>query len=65
MASAWVVMARQEQHLGGLAQDQRWHALPQKPGETLWTDDFSNIWSVFNWSSINLDRWLNSFTKPQ
>ena len=35
--------------------------LPQSPGETLWTDDFSNIWSVFNWSSINLDDWLNSF----
>lgn len=65
MASAWIVMARQGQDLGGLAQDQRWHTLPQKPGETLWTDDFSNIWSVFNWSSINLDRWLHSFTKPE
>jgi spermidine synthase len=65
LPSTWVVMARQEQHLGGLAQDQRWHTLPQRPGEKLWTDDFSNIWSVFNWSSINLDTWLNSFTKDR
>ena len=65
LASAWVVMARQGQHLGRLAQDQRWHTLPQRPGETLWTDDFSNIWSVFNWSSINLDSWVNSFTKSE
>ena len=65
LASAWVVMARQGQHLGGLTQDQRWRILPQRPGETLWTDDFYNIWSVFNWSSVNLDVWLNSFTRPK
>ncbi|MCJ7818726.1 MAG: fused MFS/spermidine synthase, partial [Syntrophales bacterium] len=65
LPSAWVVMARQEQYLSGLARDQRWHTLPQRPGEPLWTDDFSNIWSVFNWSPVNLDNWLNSFTKAK
>jgi len=63
--SAWVVMARQGQHLGGLAQDTRWRTLPQRPGGNLWTDDFSNIWSVFTWSPINLDTWLNSFTEAK
>ena len=42
--------------LGGLARDQRWRPLPDRPGEALWTDDFSNILSVFNWKSFNLDR---------
>jgi SAM-dependent methyltransferase len=65
LGSTWVVMARTLADLRGLARDQRWHTLPQRPGEALWTDDFSNIWSVFNWSSINLDSWLNSFTKAK
>jgi hypothetical protein len=65
MASTWVVMAGRGPHLRGLAQDQRWHTLPQRPGETLWTDDFSNIWSVFNWSPVDLDSWLSSFTKAK
>lgn len=60
-ASVWVVMARTGQYLGSLPQEDLWRPLPQTPGEALWTDDFSNIWSVFNWSSINLDDWLNSF----
>jgi SAM-dependent methyltransferase len=65
MPSAWVVMAWQRQHLGGLVQDQRWHTLPQMPGKPLWTDDFSNVWSVFNWSSFTLGNWLDSFTKSK
>ena len=58
-------MARTLADLRGLARDQRWHTLPVRPGEALWTDDFSNIWSVFNWSPVNLDSWLNSFTKSK
>jgi SAM-dependent methyltransferase len=63
--STWVVMARNLADLRDLARDQRWHLLPVRPGDTLWTDDFSNIWSVFNWSSVNLDAWLNSFNRPK
>ena len=63
--STWVVMARTQADLRGLARDQRWHTLPVRPGEALWTDDFSNILSVFNWSSINLNNWVNSITKSK
>jgi SAM-dependent methyltransferase len=64
-SSTWVVMARTLTDLRGLARDQRWHILPVRPGDTLWTDDFSNILSVFNWSSINLNTWVNSITKSK
>ena len=63
--STWVVMARTLADLRGLGRDQRWHTLPVRPGDALWTDDFSNILSVFNWSSINVDSWVNSFTKSK
>jgi spermidine synthase len=61
--STWMVMARTLADLRGLARDQRWHIVPVRPGEALWTDDFSNILSVFNWSSVNLNHWVNSITK--
>jgi len=63
--STWVVMARTLADLGDLARDQRWRPLPVRPGDRLWTDDFSNIWSVFTWSPVDLDSWLNSFTKAK
>jgi SAM-dependent methyltransferase len=63
LSSTWVVMARTLADLRGLAQDQRWRPLSVRPGDTLWTDDFSHIWSVFTWSPIDLDSWRNSFTK--
>ena len=47
--SMWVVMARQPADLGTLAQDPRWERQPGRPGATVWTDDFSNILSVFRW----------------
>jgi spermidine synthase len=65
LASAWVVMARRPEDLGGLARDQRWQALPVHAGEALWTDDFSNILSVLNWSSFRLDDWIHSLNKPE
>jgi spermidine synthase len=63
--SNWVVMARTQADLKSLAWDQRWHALPVRPGEALWTDDFSNILSVINWKSFRLGEWVNSVIKSQ
>jgi SAM-dependent methyltransferase len=62
-ASTWAVMARTLPDLGELARDRRWHTIAPRPGDSLWTDDFSNIWSVFRWSSISLDDWASSITK--
>ena len=62
LASEWVVMARKSEDLGGLVCDQLWQTLNSQSGEALWTDDFSNMLSVFKWNSSNTDRWINSFT---
>jgi hypothetical protein len=47
--SHWVLLARQEADLGKLAQHPRWDRLRPRPGAAVWTDDFSNIFSVFQW----------------
>ncbi len=49
LPSQWVVMARAAADLGPLTSDPRWQRLPERPGATGWTDDFSNILSVFRW----------------
>lgn len=63
--SIWAVMARQPETLKGLARDEQWRRLPVRPGEALWTDDFSNILSVFKWNSFKMDDWLNSFSRAK
>jgi hypothetical protein len=46
--SHWAVLARSEEALGPIAADKSWNALV--PGGTrVWTDDFSNLWSVIAW----------------
>ena len=46
--SHWAVLARSTAALGSLATDKHWQALvPRADG--VWTDDFSNIWSVIQW----------------
>ena len=52
--SIWVVMGRRSSDLGGLISDHRWKPLQGRKGAKLWTDDFSNIPSVFIWSSIGI-----------
>jgi spermidine synthase len=47
--SHWVVMARQEADLGGLADDSRWRQLEARPGVHPWTDDRSSVLSVIRW----------------
>jgi len=48
--STWAVMAPRSPDLSRLAEDNRWRPLSGSPRSTLWTDDFSNIISVFKWS---------------
>jgi hypothetical protein len=51
IGSIWVVMARRTNDLGSLPDDRRWEPMPGRPGARLWSDDFSNVFSVFKWSS--------------
>jgi hypothetical protein len=48
--STWAVMARRPSDLSQLAADHRWKPLSSSPKSRLWTDDFSNIVSVFKWT---------------
>jgi hypothetical protein len=45
----WVAMARQMSDLGSIALDGRWKALPSRNGYRVWTDDYSNVFSVIKW----------------
>jgi len=44
--SQWVVLASTRATLGALAADPRWRPLPADNATPVWTDDFSNIWTV-------------------
>jgi spermidine synthase len=48
-SSHWVVLARRREDFGKLAEDQRWKRLAGRPEVGLWTDDYSNLLSVFRW----------------
>jgi spermidine synthase len=48
--SQWVVMARRAEDMQTLATDTaRWQKLEGRPDRQVWTDDFSNIVSIFKW----------------
>jgi hypothetical protein len=46
----WAAMATNSSQLGALRTDVRWRPLRIRDGVGLWTDDYSNIFSVFIWS---------------
>ena len=48
--SIWTAIASDSSSLGALRSDTRWRPLRIREGVALWTDDFSNIFSVFLWS---------------
>jgi spermidine synthase len=48
--SKWVIMARRPEHLGTFAADRRWQALQPRADVSVWSDDYSNLLSVFVWS---------------
>jgi SAM-dependent methyltransferase len=47
--SIWAAVALGDSSLDALRHDERWHPLPIRESVPLWTDDFSNIFSVFRW----------------
>jgi len=47
--SKFVVIARAREDLGPIATNPAWRQLASHPGDPLWTDDFSNLLSVFSW----------------
>lgn len=47
--SQWVVMSRRPEDVSTLALDPRWQKLEGRPDRPVWSDDFSNIISIFKW----------------
>lgn len=45
----WVVLAREEGHLGGLGHAKPWEPLSVPDDTPLWTDDFSNLLAAVHW----------------
>ena len=48
--SQWVILARTRANLGTLVKDPRWHVVRGQSNVPAWTDDFSNLFSVFQWN---------------
>lgn len=47
-SSTWVVLARDEKHLGTLLEDPNWTRVPTDEKVGVWTDDYANVLSVFS-----------------
>jgi len=47
--STWVLLARSESDLGALSESDEWEKIEPRKTVAVWTDDFSNILSVFKW----------------
>jgi hypothetical protein len=47
--SHWAVLARDSANLGFLMQRENWRQLQARSPDKAWTDDYSNILSVFQW----------------
>lgn len=48
--STWALLAREPSHLGPLAADRRWKTCDDDPSARTWTDDYSNLLGVVDWS---------------
>jgi hypothetical protein len=48
--TVWAALTSEPSQLGALRNDTRWRPLKTREGVDMWTDDFSNIFSVFIWS---------------
>ena len=62
--SEWVILARSESDFGTLVwpkgpdqiRDPRWEAAKAKTDTPLWTDDFSNLLSAFDWNLFDSEK---------
>lgn len=53
LSSEWILLARNQEAFGSLAQDRRWEKPPAEPETSVWTDDFSNVFSALRWPSLD------------
>jgi hypothetical protein len=48
--STWALLGRDPAHLGPLATDRRWKTCEDDPSARTWTDDYSNLLGIVDWS---------------
>jgi len=58
--SNWAVVAKKQEDLGALNDNDNWEPLVPTPGLRLWTDDYSSIISVMSWEWVRdwLPKWI-------
>jgi hypothetical protein len=49
VSTRWVLLAREEDHLGKLRTSEYWKPIHLPPETPLWTDDYSNLLTTFYW----------------
>ena len=52
MGSEWILVARKKEDFRKLTADRRWQLLQGDPSLNVWTDDYSNIFSIFDWGKF-------------
>jgi hypothetical protein len=50
VSSTWIILAKDAAALGPISRDGRWSPLRARDGFRPWTDDYSNVWAIFNWN---------------
>lgn len=48
-SSEWVLVTRKKEDLKRIVSDSRWKQLNNNPTVSIWTDDYSDIFSIFKW----------------
>jgi spermidine synthase len=49
LASRWLLMAHRRADFGPLSADSRWETVDPRSQQVVWSDEFSNLLSVFRW----------------
>jgi spermidine synthase len=52
LGSQWVLVARDRSAFGLLVTAPSWEPMPADPSSSVWTDDFSNVFSALRWPDV-------------
>lgn len=50
--SEWIIMARTDEAVNAIRRDSRWQPVARQPGQSLWTDDYSNLFRALVWHRL-------------
>ena len=50
--SEWIIMARTDEAVNVIRQDSRWQPVARQSGQSLWSDDYSNLFRALVWHRL-------------